>query len=220
MIWHAIKIARKKKPIVASISDIGASGGYYIAMAADTIVAQPASIVGSIGIYAGKFSMENLYKKLDLRTVRLQRGKNAALFSLHSKFSPSERKVVKKLINDFYTDFVTNVAECRNRSYQEIEQIASGRVWGGTESVSIGLVDTVGGMDLTLSIIKERLGLKESDNLRLISYPQKRTFFEQIIKNIAIFDKDVTEILRGGELFLERYQAKPLALMPYRIDIK
>jgi protease-4 len=220
MIWHAIKEARKKKPVIASISDVGASGGYYIAAAADTIVAQPASIVGSIGIFAGKFSMKKLYQKLDLKTVRLQRGRNAALFSLHSKFSPSERKVVKKLINDFYTDFVTNVAECRNRSYQEIEQLASGRVWSGTESVSIGLVDTVGGMDLALSIIKERLGLKESDNLRLISYPKKRTFFEQIIKNIAIFDRDVTGMLREGEMFLERYQAKPLALMPFQIELK
>jgi protease-4 len=220
MIWHAVIEARKQKPIIASISDVGASGGYYIAMAADTVVAQTASLIGSIGIYAGKFSMEKLYQKLDLKTIRLARGKNAAIFSLHSKFSPSERKVVQKLINDFYITFVKNVAECRDKTYQDIEQIASGRVWSGREGLAYGLIDTLGGMDVTLALVKKRLALDESDDLRLVYYPRKRTFFEQIIKNIAIFDKNIAGMVREREIFLERYQAKPLALMPFQIDIK
>ena len=219
MIWKAVMDARKKKPVYASISDLGASGGYYVAMAADTIVAQTASLVGSIGIFAGKFSMEKLYQKLDLKSVRMTRGKNAAIFSLHSKFSPSERKVVKKLINEFYVQFVTHAAECRNRSYAEIEQLASGRVWNGAECVVKGLVDTLGGMDLTLDLIKKRLGVNPSEDLKLVYYPHKRSFFEQIIKNIAIFDKNVTDVLRE-ELFIQRYQAQPLALMPFLLMIK
>jgi protease-4 len=220
MIWHAIIEARQKKPVIASISDVGASGGYYIAMAADTVVAQTASLIGSIGIYAGKFSLEQLYQKLDLKTVRLTRGKNAAIFSLHSKFSPSERKVVQKLINEFYRNFVQNAAECRNKTYQDIEQLASGRVWSGREGWAYGLIDTLGGMDITLSLVKKRLALEESDDLRLVYYPGKQTFFEQIIKNIAIFDKNIAGMVRERELFFETYQAKPLALMPFQIDIK
>jgi protease-4 len=220
MIWHAIMEARKKKPVIASISDMGASGGYYIAMAADTVVAQAASLIGSIGIYAGKFSLEKLYQKLDLETVRFIRGKNAALFSLQSRFSTSERKVVQKLIHAFYISFVQNAAVCRNKTYQDIEQLASGRVWSGPEGMTAGLVDTLGGMDLTLNLVKKRLALDDSDELRLVFYPHKRTFFEQIIKNIAIFDKNIAGMVREREMFLEEIQAKPLALMPFRIIIK
>jgi len=219
-ILNAINYAREKKPVIASISDLGASGGYYIAIGADTIVAQSGSLIGSIGVFAGKFSMEKLYKTLGINTETIQRGKNANIFSLNSKFSNSERKVIQKIINDFYVNFVQKVSENRNKSFDEIHSIAQGRVWNGNDGYRIGLIDTLGGLNTAIAIAKEMAGISKDLDPRIIVYPRKKSVLSKLIKNLT-FVKEPKEILVIDNIkkIIKNFELKPLALMPFQLRI-
>jgi protease-4 len=220
-IWYAIIKAKEKKPVIASISDLGASGGYYIAMAADTILAQPASLIGSIGVFAGKFSVDKLYKKLDLNTVMMKRGDNAGIFSLSSKFSDSERGVILKLIEDFYLLFVQKVAQSRNKTEEEIKQIAQGRVWLGENGLQNGLIDYFGGLDEAIRVAKKMAKIDPGKDVKLVYYPKKRSFLSQILKYITYekYNMDI-QLIAKVESYFNQFQTKPLALMPFFIEIK
>jgi protease-4 len=215
--WNAIANAQKEKPVVASISDVGASGGYYIALGADTIIAQNLSLIGSIGVFAGKFSLKNLYEKIELNNVYMKRGKNAGIFSLNSKFTDSERKVVQGMISDFYYKFVTKVAESRNRSYDEIDNIARGRVWSGLKGIDINLIDMIGGLDEAIEIAKDMANIEDETSVRLIYYPKSRSFFNQLFSRFIIYSKLITNPVGQLEEFLQDIQIKPLLLMPFTI---
>jgi len=219
-IWHAINEAKKKKPVGASISDVGASGGYYIALAADTIVAQEPSLVGSIGIYIGKFSLQNLYNKIGIGNTVLRRGKNAGLFSLNNKFSDSERKVIKRLINISYQKFVSKVSESRNKTYEQINEIAGGRVWTGIEGLKNGLIDTIGGMDKSIQLAKFLAGIEPEKNVKLVYYPKAKSFVTEVLRNISLQPINLFNPVNEVETFLEDIQSKPIALMPFEINFK
>lgn len=217
-IWNAVTNARKAKPVIASISDVGASGGYYIALGADTILAQNLSLIGSIGVFAGKFSLKNLYDKLDLNKVYMKRGKNAGIFSLNSKFTDSERKIVQNMISDFYHKFVTKVAERRKESYDEIDHIARGRVWDGSEGIDINLIDKIGGLDEAVEIAKDMAKIEHQTSVRLIYYPKSRSLFNQLFSRFSINSKLLTNPLEQLEEYFQEIQIKPLFLMPYTIQ--
>jgi protease-4 len=218
-IWHAALEAKKKKPLIASISDLGASAAYHIAIAADSIVAQKPSLIGSIGVYAGKFSINNLYDKLGLNSVSLQRGKNARLFSLNSTFSDSERKIIRRMIDDTYKNFVTAVAESRKKSFEEINNIAQGRVWSGERGLQNGLIDNIGGLDKAISIAKEMANIDEKVDVRLIYYPRRKSALSQVLKNIAITSKNILNPIKQIEDYLKTLQNIPIAIMPYTINL-
>ncbi|MCD4692591.1 MAG: signal peptide peptidase SppA, partial [Calditrichales bacterium] len=124
IIYNALKELREVKPLIVSVADMAASGGYYLAMAGDTIIAEPGSIVGSIGVFAGKFPMGGLYKKLGIKKEILKRGKNATFFNEEKPFTPSERQVLLEHLEDFYNIFVQKVADERNKSWEEIHEVA------------------------------------------------------------------------------------------------
>jgi protease-4 len=214
-IWHAIAEAQKEKPVIASISDMGASGGYYIALGADTILAQNLSLVGSIGVYAGKFSLENLYKKIELNNVYVKRGKNSGIFSLGSKFTNSERKVIQRMISDFYFKFVTKVAENRKRTYEEIDEVARGRVWNGLKGIDIHLIDMIGGMDEAVDIAKDLAGIEDETSVRLMYFPKSRSFINQLFNRFSIISNFTLNPVGQLENYLWKLQMKPLMLMPF-----
>jgi protease-4 len=216
-IWHAVAEAQKEKPVIASISDIGASGGYYIALGADTILAQNLSLIGSIGVYAGKFSLKNLYEKIELNNVYIKRGKNAGIFSLNSKFTDSERIVIQRMIKDFYFKFVTKVADNRNRSYDEIDQVARGRVWNGLKGIDIDLIDMIGGLDEAIDVAKDLAGIEDETTIRLIYFPKSRSFFSQLFSRIYVFSKFVINPIDQLEEYLQEIQMRPLLLMPFTL---
>jgi len=216
-IWNAVANAQKEKPVIASISDIGASGGYYIALAADTILAQKLSLIGSIGVFAGKFSLKNLYEKIELNNVYMKRGKNAGIFSLNSKFTDSERKVVQEMIRDFYQKFVTKVAESRNRSLDEIDRVARGRVWSGLKGIDIDLIDMLGGLDEAINIAKQMANIEEETSVRLIYYPKRQSFFNQLFNRFTILSKFLTNPVYQLENYIQEIQTRPLLLMPFTI---
>jgi len=214
-IWHAIAEAQKEKPVIASISDMGASGGYYIALGADTILAQNLSLVGSIGVYAGKFSLKNLYKKIELNNVYIKRGKNSGIFSLGSKFTDSERKVIQRMISDFYFKFVMKVAENRNRTYEEIDQVARGRVWNGLKGIDIHLIDMIGGLDEAVDIAKDLADIEDETSIRLIYFPKGRSFINQLFSRFSIISNITVNPVGHLEDYLWKLQMKPLMLMPF-----
>jgi protease-4 len=217
-IWHAIIEAQKEKPVIASISDMGASGGYYIALGADTILAQNLSLIGSIGVFAGKFSMKKLYEKIAVNNVTIRRGKNSAIFSLNSKFSDSERKVVQSMINDFYFKFVTKVADNRNRSFEEIDQVARGRVWNGSKGVEIDLIDMIGGLDEAIDIAKELAGIDDAASVRLVYFPKSRSFLNQLFSRISFFTKFAANPVGELEVYFQELQSRPLSLIPFILN--
>ncbi len=207
-IWHALLEAKKEKPVVASISDLGASGGYFIAMAADTILAQEASLVGSIGVFIGKFSLKGLYDKIGISTESLRRGRNSLLFSLNSKFSDSERSIVQKMIRDYYQSFIAKVAISRDQTEDEIHRIAQGRVWTGDESKVLGLIDVIGGLDKAIEIAKEMAGIEKLKDPQLLYYPRSKSFFKSITRNLNLLENPIEET----EKFFKGLQIHPLRL--------
>jgi protease-4 len=219
-IWHAVSEAAEKKPVIASISDVGASGGYYIALGADTIIAQDLSLIGSIGVYAGKFSLAKLYDKVELKNVVIRKGKNSGLFSLNSKFSESERIIVRRMIEDFYVKFVTKVAESRQHSFDEIDRIARGRVWNGKKGLEIDLIDELGGMDKAITIARQMADIQDSENIELIYYPKSRSVINQYFSRISIFTSFFNNPIERFEHYLSEIHMQPLSLMPFQPELE
>jgi len=217
-IWYTVDKAKKKKPVIASISDVGASGGYYMALPADTIIAQKLSLIGSIGVFAGKFSINKLYSKLGLNTVSLQRGENAKLFSLTSKFSDSERRVVKKIIEEYYANFVQKVAQSRDIPIPQTNTIAQGRVWMGKTGKELGLIDLIGGLDEAIETAKELANIDNNIDVRLVYYPRSSSFLTQFLRNISLTSETIINPLQQLENYLMEIQTFPLAIMPFFIN--
>src|SRR5688572_5366080 len=147
VIWREVTLARKNKPVVVSMGDVAASGGYYIAMSSDAIVAQPGTITGSIGVFGGKFSIHGLYDKLGITKEILARGRHSAMFSEYRPWSEEERVHVHGLMAAFYQEFISKAAKGRNKTPEEVDAVGQGRVWTGAEAQRIGLVDHLGGLD-------------------------------------------------------------------------
>ncbi len=169
---QAVRELAAVKPVVASISDLAASGGYELAIGAPWIVAYPESLTGSIGIFFGKLNLAGLYQKLGLRYEVLTRGRNAEMDSAATGLDEAERVRLQQMLATMYRDFVADVARARRRSYEQIDRVAQGRVWTGTEAVPAGLVDELGGLDTAISAVARKAGVSATARLRLELYPQ------------------------------------------------
>ena len=184
LIWREVMLTQREKPVVVSMGNVAASGGYYIAMAAGTIVAHPSTLTGSIGVFGGKLNLKGLYNKAGLTKEIIAHGQNATLYSDYGGFTPTEQERVEKMMKTVYEDFVNKAATGRNKSFDEIDEIAQGRVWTGKQAQEIGLVDKLGGLNDALSIAKEQAGFAEADKVNLIVLPKQRPLFEQLIEQM------------------------------------
>jgi protease-4 len=222
-VWREVGQARLKKPVVVSMGDAAASGGYYIAMNGDAIVAQPGTITGSIGVFSGKFSMRGLYEKLGLSHETVQRGRNAAIFSSWEPWTEEERAKIRGLNVAFYETFVAKAAEGRNRTPEEIEVVAQGRVWTGQQALENGLVDRLGGLEAAVATARERAGIAAGEPVRLVVLPEKKGFLETILERR---EEDVALRVLGPEAgalvhWVERLGANgPLARLPFELDVR
>ncbi|MCB0284514.1 MAG: signal peptide peptidase SppA [Calditrichaeota bacterium] len=220
IILNSIRNAAKEKPVIASISDYGASGGYYIAAGADTIICSRESLIGSIGIFAGKFSLGGLYKKLGINSEQLKRGENAALFSTNSLWSPSERQLMTHLLNEYYINFVQVVANSRNREYDEIDNIARGRVWSGSDGLKNGLSDTLGTFYDAIDAAKRMAHIADDESVRLSYYPREKDFFSELYSFVSLRAHTFNLLSELDLGVIEQFQNHPLALMPFIIEWK
>ena len=190
LIWHAVARAKKAKPVIVSMSGAAASGGYYISAGATKIVAQPASITGSIGIVFSHANVQGLLTKLGISSETLHRGQYARLFSNSQSWSPDERQQVQRVTGVLYQTFTRKVAAGRNLDIETVDRIGRGRVWTGEQAQELGLVDQLGGMDTALQLAKEAAGIAAGESVTLVYYPKPKglltALFERFSQQSAV----------------------------------
>ena len=173
-IWHDVVFARERgKPVIVSMGDVAGSGGYYVAAPADKIVAEPATLTGSIGVLAGKLVVADLFKKIGISTDSAQFGANAAMFSATSDFTPAARSRLEAFLDVTYQGFKDHVADGRHMTADAVEAVAKGRVWSGEEAKARGLVDALGGYETALGIARDTAHIPADEPIQLIVFPRE-----------------------------------------------
>jgi protease-4 len=183
VMWRELMITRDEKPsrpLVTSMSDLAASGGYYISVPGQVIVAQPGTLTGSIGIFAGKFVIDGTLDKLGVSTETVKSGRNSDIYSPFSRFSPEQRVKVGQYMDGFYKNFVAKVAEGRHMTPARVDTVAQGRVWTGAQAKDRGLVDALGGLATAGSLAKQPAHIPTDDDVDLVVYSPRRSFYEAI----------------------------------------
>jgi protease-4 len=188
-IWREVVRAKEsKKPVVVSMGDVAASGGYFIAMSANRIFAAPGTITGSIGVLSGKMVFAEASEKLNINWERVAAGESAGLFSPLRDFTPQELARMNQIMDIVYADFTTKAAQGRNLDPADLEKVAKGRVWTGADALKARLVDELGGFSQALDYTKTLIGLKPTDPVWLLPYPKPEDPWEKVFK--AISDED------------------------------
>ena len=202
VIWRELVVTRDQKPgrpLVASMSDLAASGGYYLAMAAPQIVAQPATLTGSIGIFGGKFITGGTYQKLGANIESMTLGKNAGMESPTRPFTDSERAKLREELRVFYDQWIQKVAVARKMPAARVDELGRGRVWTGAQARQNGLVDELGGLDRAVALAKEKAGIKADTEVELVNFPPRKTLFELLGEQLT--GSGNTEMMLLSDLF-------------------
>ncbi|HZT32348.1 MAG TPA: signal peptide peptidase SppA [Bryobacteraceae bacterium] len=220
-IWREMNLLGRKKPLVISMSDTAASGGYYIAMTGDPIVSYPGTLTGSIGVVFGKPDLHGLYDKLGITKDTLKRGRFADIDSDYRPLDQTELAKLDQGIEASYKDFVGKVAEARHRKYEQIAPVAEGRVWLGSQAQARGLVDETGGIDRAIELVKQKAKIPAGEKVSLVVYPARRSILDWLMPGAM---DDALES-RVGRL-LKTWQARlalrggMLRVMPFVITIE
>lgn len=224
-ILREVRLLGKKKPLVISMSDLAASGGYYIASSGDPILAYPGTMTGSIGVIFGKLNLKGLYDKLGVQKEILTRGRFADVDSDYKPLSPEGRAKLREALDQMYRSFLARVAESRKRKVEEIEPLAQGRVWLGAQAKQNGLVDELGGLDKAVEIAKMRAGIRKEEKTRIVIYPPKKSIFERLLSKPVEtstevrFVSELRKVSPGFDLRLWA-QGGLMRVMPYGIEVK
>ncbi len=223
-IWHAVERAKAKKPVIVSMSGAAASGGYYISAGATYIVAQPATLTGSIGIVFSHANIDGLLSKLGISTETVSRGTYASLLSPANSWSPDERQQVQRLMETLYETFTRKVAQGRDMEVSEIDQIGRGRVWTGAQAKEIGLVDELGGLTTALRIAKEQIKLSANAAVELIFFPKSKGVITTLLERLGMqmqtpLPAPLQRLANRFFLMAREGSGKPLFIMPYILTI-
>jgi protease-4 len=206
-IWREIINAKKAgKPVVASMGGTAASGGYFIAMAADKIVAQPGTITGSIGVFGGKMITTGFWNKLGVTWDEVHTSKNANAWTQTSDFTPAQRARFSQWLDRVYDDFTAKVSTSRKLSKEDVEKIAKGRIWTGEEAKKLGLVDELGGFPTAVRLVRTAARLPENAPIRLKVFPARKSWVK-VISDLKAFG---TEDETGHALARTLEEAQPL----------
>ncbi len=220
-ILHELKALSRRKPMVISMSDTAASGGYYISMTGDPVVAYPHTLTGSIGVIYGKLNLRGLYDKLGVQKEILMRGQNADIDSDYRPLTDAGRKKLREGIENVYRSFLDRVAEGRRKKREEIAPLAEGRVWLGAQAKNNGLVDELGGLDRAIELVKKKAGIGPEEKIRLVIYPGKRSIFDHLFgrREEPLVEAKIRHLLGGLDLRLWR-QGGMMRLAPYTIQLR
>jgi len=184
VIWREMSEAKKVKPVIVSMGEVAASGGYYIAAPADTIVAQPNTITGSIGIFGILFNVQELVNdKLGVTTDVVSTGELSDFGNMARPLTEVERTIIQSSVEDGYETFISRVAEGRGMHPDSVRKIASGRVWTGSQAKARGLVDVLGGLDTAIGIAAAKI--KAVEDYRVVYYPEKKPWFEELMVSFS-----------------------------------
>ena len=227
IMWREVQLLKKEKPVIASMSDLAASGGYYMAMGCDTIVAQPNTITGSIGIFGVLFEAEDLLKnKIGVTTDRVNTGVFSDLGNPSRKMTEAEKEIIQNQVNRGYEIFTTKAAEGRNMPIEALLKVASGRVWTGAQAKERGLVDILGNLDDAIALAAQKAGI--ADDYRIRIYPAKQSFIDRLLKRNSpesVKQKMIQDEM--GEFYTYYQQAKRLqnlrgiqARLPFEVVFK
>src|SRR5262252_258581 len=232
-IWRELMITKNERadrPLVVSMSDLAASGGYYIALPAQVIIAQPSTLTGSIGIFGGKFVTGGLYDKLGARIESTSVGKHAEINGPARPYNQQELAKLQEQLQSFYDQFVEKVATSRHSTPEKIDALAQGRVWTGRQGKQNGLVDELGGLDRAVSIAKQRAKIAADAEVEIVVYPPRKSFYELLSDqisgasesaavtawldaNLSSGEIEALRMMRGPFAMFRR--GEPLALMPF-----
>lgn len=183
VMWHEIMLTKAKKPVIASMSAVAASGGYYLSMPCDTIVAQPNTITGSIGIFGMMFNMSGfLENKLGITSDVVNTGKFSDIYTVSRSLNDFEKSIIQSRVEEGYDSFTTKAAEGRNMSIEALKEVASGRVWTGSQAKERGLVDILGSYQDAIDIAAAKAGIE--DDYMTILYPELKSEFEEILAKL------------------------------------
>ena len=182
VIRREVQLAKSVKPVVASMSDVAASGGYWIAMSANKIVADPDTITASIGVLGGKLNVSGLFNMLGISSDYVATSDNATFFSTQQNFTPPQREAFEKMLHQTYAAFTQGVADGRKMKVEDVDKIGKGRIWSGAQAKDLGLVDELGGLDHAVDVAKQLAGIPSGRSVRLVRFPAEKTFFEMLIE--------------------------------------
>jgi protease-4 len=228
IIWREIELTKKEKPVIVSMGDVAASGGYYIAVGADKIFAEPTTITGSIGVFGTIPNMSELAKNIGINAEQVGTNKNSIDYSIFEPMSTSFRSVVKESIETTYETFLSRVATGRNISVAKADSLAQGRVWSGVDAVRLGLVDEIGGLD---EAVAEAAAMAGISTYGIRKYPKYKSNFELFMEDLSGAKVRTKEFFieneLGGEVFDVLKEVKSAmeqkgiqARMPFTLHIK
>ncbi|MCK4283083.1 MAG: signal peptide peptidase SppA [Candidatus Brocadiae bacterium] len=181
-IWRELRLADQKKPVIASLSDVAASGGYYIAAGARKIFAEPGCLTGSIGVFTGKLVLSGLCEKIGLNVVVMEQGGRTGIMSPFSEFSQDERRKLETLVRDTYDTFLARVAETRpDMSAEDLDRAAQGRLWTAKQAKENGLIDSLGGLRAAIAAAKEAAGIPADQRVYVLELPRPRSLVELLL---------------------------------------
>jgi protease-4 len=235
LMWYALENAKAKKPVVVSMGDVAASGGYYISCNAHKIVAEPSTVTGSIGVFMGKPIMSGFYDWVGITTQYVTRGKNAGIFREDRKWEGDElAKMLEQTNSIYFNNFVPKVAKGRGKSDEEVNSVGQGRVWTGAQAKQNGLIDEFGGLEKAIEIAKGLANLPADKDVRRVNFPEPRPFFETIFGGasaetneqkaqkalINSLPQDVRRTLRYASMLDQMKRGEAMMMMPFELEIK
>jgi len=219
VIRREVVLARGVKPVVVSMSDVAASGGYWIAMSANKIVADPNTITASIGVLGGKLNISGLYGMLGLSTDSIATSENATIFSAQQNFTPAQQKLIQKSLQDVYTNFTKGVAEGRHMTVEAVDKIGKGRVWTGAQGKELGLVDELGDLDRAVGVAKQLAGIPAERRVRIVRFPEEKTFLQMWLERQKDDSAQLSSLQAAVERLTGAYDT-PQARLPFELQIR
>lgn len=203
-IWReTVRAKSSGKPVIVSMGDVAGSGGYFVAMAADKIVAQPGTITGSIGVLAGKMLTPGLWEKLGISWDEVHTSQNATLWSGIHDYTPVQWNLFQGALDRIYGDFTGKVEQGRGLSGEKVAEIAKGRIWTGEDAKELGLVDELGGFPLAIRLAKKAAGIPENEAVRLKIFPKRKNWMEMLMKEGAVSSEEKTSAMAMAQALQE-----------------
>lgn len=229
--WRGLQLLADEKPVVVSMSDVAASGGYYMAMADGVpILAYPGTFTGSIGVYFGKINLSKLYEKIGLNKEILTRGRFAAIDTDYRGLEPEERDKLREGVESVYQAFVRKAAEARGMTYEELDDVAQGRVWLGSQAMEVGLVDELGGFEAAIDRVKAQAGIAPDEEVALVTFPKPKSLLEMLLSRPGMagalgierpaLPQGLTRRVDPAGALPALLEGGFLALSPYAIEVR
>ncbi|MEN8194060.1 MAG: signal peptide peptidase SppA, partial [Bacteroidota bacterium] len=224
IIWKEVELAKKEKPLVVSFSSLAASAGYHISCPADSIVAEPLTLTGSIGVFAIIPNTQKFFdNKLGITFDRVTTGKYSDFISGVRPLSTFEKQILEKQVDTVYSRFINNVSSGRKMSVDDVDKIGQGRIWSGIQAKELGLVDELGGLNKAIQIAAD---LSEINNYRIVEYPEIRdpfeVFFESLYDDAAMgtFNSETKKLIEYYSKTLDLIKGKEVySRLPFEIEL-